>query len=766
MWVGSLVAAAAEPWAVTALTEPGDPRPLGLLDVDADGDLDEVAFAAGRVVAYDGAGGAVDTLAAVAGTGVPLWQDLTGDGRPDLLFDDHLLAQGPEGWWTVALSLDPTAARAPLAAVDLDADGLPEVLRVGTDGLWAAGNDGGGAFRPFVRVLALPVGGARWTLAPGDLDGDGDLDLLRLDLTRLDWLRNDGWTWVEAPRIASSPLDARPIDWDGDGDLDVVGQTAFALPLGTWVAENDGAGTFGAPRSVGRVLDRLLAGGDVDGDGRADLLYGPGSGLTLARQDAAGQLGAPAPLTTPRGRPLAVWLADADGDGDRDLTVTDPAGRASAENDGAGGFTTTGRSGIPPCGVDAYGLSAPLGRTIPIQRSGGPPSLALPACRHALVPDGAGGFSPGPLATELAAPLVVDVDQDGLDDWVGLLDDALVWQRDDGGTLRPPAPLRFPARSLLHVVAGDAEGDGDADLLVTWFEAQDSGASEGTNVAAWLVLPERVVVPAWRVPDAAVSAAPVAADLDGDGDADVAVWGADGVTRIRENAGDGTLAARTTVDGRVTGSVDLDRDGWGDLFGQGPDEDGVFWRATGAFTFGDPDRTGPRAQAPTLVGDADHDGAPELWIPLDGQTVARAWGGAGLGPEVPFVQGTGDLAADLDGDGDTDLAGGGLVWWNPSAAPLADTADTRLGPAHSAPDPGEPRPSTASRPRSEPAARACGCTSGPGGSAWLLLLPAACRARRQRGAPYHRSSADVGTPRRNAVGNRFIATSDRSGRAS
>ncbi len=179
-----------------------------------------------------------------------------------------------------------------------------------------------------------------------DLDGDGDLDLLlanKLDPADLETSRVHHF---ENTGSSSRPvfqhrgrLDFRgnfhfsPTlgDLDGDGDLDLL--------LGTWqdqVRFYRNEGTRQAPRfvlvdsamvKIPRGSNTTPALGDLDGDGDLDLLIGEGSG-TLNYYRNTGTRSAPVfELVSEEwngidpGRRSAPCLADLDGDGDLDLLV-------------------------------------------------------------------------------------------------------------------------------------------------------------------------------------------------------------------------------------------------------------------------------------------------------------------------------------------------------------------------------------------------------------------------------------------------------------
>jgi len=218
-------------------------------DVDRDGDLDLLVVGAGqdRLLIGDGGGG---------------FRDETDQRLP------REAATGQDGVF---------------ADVDGDRD-LDIVLGVeGGHFLWI--NDGAGRFAD-ETAQRLPVAGfveAR-KVEPGDVDGDGDLDLY---LSHVGWqgkapadalLINDGrgrFTRAGPDRLppdAETTLDGRFADLDGDRDLDLVRANFGSVQI----LANDGRGSF---RDVtAEALPAPLNGpaigveiADFDQDGRLDL---------------------------------------------------------------------------------------------------------------------------------------------------------------------------------------------------------------------------------------------------------------------------------------------------------------------------------------------------------------------------------------------------------------------------------------------------------------------------------------------------------------
>jgi hypothetical protein len=157
-----------------------------------------------------------------------------------------------------------TAAAATAVAVgDLDGDGDDDVALTdgGSDGLFVAHNDAG----TFVMQSPLSVGSEPWSVALGDLDGDGDLDAVtanRGDDT-VTVLLGDGALSLsrQSPDVAiqrsaslipaGAPISLALGDLDGDGDLDVVtaNSDGSSSRSSVTVLLNDGTGALSVARA-------------------------------------------------------------------------------------------------------------------------------------------------------------------------------------------------------------------------------------------------------------------------------------------------------------------------------------------------------------------------------------------------------------------------------------------------------------------------------------------------------------------------------------
>jgi uncharacterized repeat protein (TIGR01451 family) len=164
--------------------------------------------------------------------------------------------------------------------------------------------------------------GRTQSVAWGDWDNDGDLDLAVANDGYSNYLYENAGTWLQETRAWSSDEQDRTLslawgDWDNDGDLDLA---AGNFGEANRVYANEGGALTLAWSSAETDDTRSVAWGDWDNDGDLDLAVGNDNQPNRVYENEGGLLvlawfsGANDPTT-------AVAWADHDGDGFLDLAV-------------------------------------------------------------------------------------------------------------------------------------------------------------------------------------------------------------------------------------------------------------------------------------------------------------------------------------------------------------------------------------------------------------------------------------------------------------
>ncbi|MCU0865966.1 MAG: VCBS repeat-containing protein [Planctomycetes bacterium] len=495
---------------------------LSVSDLDGDGDLDILLGLTGSqppfVQFWRNVGNAtfldhtsmVPPFAAPGGQVSTTTADVNGDGLPDFLGVDSStstpfvfvsgLGNATATWFEPHALEDLTVGfvHHACAAFDVDGDGDPDFVTGGSEQRGASSttvgvpprvflNIGGQRFRDAGRS-ALPMA---WStadaIAAGDVDGDGDVDLVSGGVWRQDAAGN---FLPVAGGMPTGPLNTAALklaDVDGDGDLDLirihgrgrlfpgyVGQHRLAL--------NDGLGSF-TDVTATRMPPAPSGGascdvGDVDGDGDLDIVIGsyspgfggPGVPLQLFVNNGSGFFSdEPSRMPTTLFESGYVALHDFDGDNDLDLVVAQdsshPTSRPSLyfANDGAGVFSDESAARLPTGPWTELSV-------LDLDNDG---DLDLAQSGADLINDGAGYF------TAVGAPgsriAVADFDEDGSPDSV-----------QDLGVQTSASRVVVAGRTVVEdknssghfVLPVDLDRDGDLDLVVAavgvwvYFDAQ------------------------------------------------------------------------------------------------------------------------------------------------------------------------------------------------------------------------------------------------------------------------------------------------------
>jgi hypothetical protein len=238
-----------------------------------------------------------------------------------------------------------------LITADFNGDGWPDVATSNSAGysvsvLLNRGTGSGGLMNSVNYSLNYNHSSGV-SLKPGDIDGDGDLDIVSITSSQnhLQILTNNGDGTFQDYReeiAGHTPRDFILADFDSDGDLDVA--TANMYDGSVSVKENNGDGSFstfdfyyvgGWPRGISN--------GDIDNDGDLDIITANylGGSLSIRYNDGKGKF----PTRYDRRiavEPFAVIVEDFDKDGYLDLASADEGlfELVFLYNDGDGSFQT------------------------------------------------------------------------------------------------------------------------------------------------------------------------------------------------------------------------------------------------------------------------------------------------------------------------------------------------------------------------------------------------------------------------------------------
>jgi hypothetical protein len=251
------------------------------------------------------------------------------------------------GTGTFSGGSDPAVGNSPssVAVGDVDGDGDLDLLtaNLGAATVSVRLNNGSGVFSggsdPAVSNNPASV-------ALGDVDGDGDLDLLAACSGTVSVRLNNGsgvFSGGSNPAVTGIPANVAVGDVDGDGDLDLLATTTNSTSNTVSVRLNNGSGVFsgGSDPVVGNQPYRLAV-GDVDGDGDLDLLTANYGGATVSvRLNNGSGLFSGGSDPAVGSSPQSVAVGDVDGDGDLDLlTANQNGGTVSVRlNNGSGVFS-------------------------------------------------------------------------------------------------------------------------------------------------------------------------------------------------------------------------------------------------------------------------------------------------------------------------------------------------------------------------------------------------------------------------------------------
>ncbi|MBD2705172.1 VCBS repeat-containing protein [Spirosoma sp. BT702] len=641
--------------------------------------------------------------------------DVDGDGDLDLLtaiFGDNVsvrLNNGSGNFTPHPTNPNPAVGNLPWSVVlgDVDGDGDLDLLtaNLGSSTVSVLLNNGSGNFTPHPTNPAPAVGSGPRSVVLGDVDGDGDLDLLTANLgsDNVSVRLNDGSGNFTAPAtnpnpaVGSHPQSVALGDVDGDGDLDFIATNAYSDNVS--VRLNDGSGNFTPhptnPNPTVSYGPHSVVLGDVDGDGDLDLLTATGyDNVNVRLNNGSGNFTAPATNPNPAvgSYPQSVVLGDVDGDGDLDFIAANAYSNTVSVrlNNGSGNFTPHPTNPDPDVG--SYPASVVLGDVdgdgdldlLTANTNSDNVSVRLNQLADLTITT----LSPArngrnaPASTNVAITF-----NHPISNGTATLGAVRVFSQQRGGQLRngqggstsasgntltfDPTTNFRPGETILTTVTSQAQSSAGANLVrgqVHQFTVGVGGTGGGNFTA-----------PATN-PNPAVGSGPQSValgDVDGDGDLDfIAANAYSNTVSVRLNSGSGNFTAPATNPNPAVGngpqSVALgDVDGDGDLdlltANLGSSTVSVLLNnGSGNFTAPATNPNPAVGSGPWIVvlGDVDGDGDLDLLTAnINSLTVSiRLNNGSGsftphpTNPNPAVGSGTrGVVLGDVDGDGDLDF---------------------------------------------------------------------------------------------------------------
>ena len=516
-------------------------------------------------------------------------------------------------------------------------------------------NDGVGNFTPAGSTAYQGAGSL--ALLAGDLNGDGNLDLIVVNQSQIagadtsanfSVLLGDGHGHFTAGSNFSlpvNPFQAALVDLNGDSKLDLLVATGTGLVL----LPGKGDGTFGTATNIGPAVNFTL--GDINGDGATDIILNGPDQIRLLLNNGFGSFQEVDPPSL-QGLTGSIVAGDFNGDGHLDLFIQGanevPGFAKVLLGDGKGSFTALPEfQFLPPeclSGIQYSYVAADFDGDGKLDLAVGS-SEAHPGRIAFLWGKGDGTFVTQ-VVNGLQAPLikVADLTGDNIPDLIAFGNSLSIIPGDPNRKIASP-PILTENGAGGTISTADVNGDGLPDI----YRGGEVFLNRGNGAfSAPILAPGGLRI----------------ADLNGDGLADlvgctgnsIQIWPGDGSGTFSSSPMNIPIGVPCPSDVKI---VDLDRDGRLDIVGTG-----FILYGAGGFNFDLVSIPG-RFDGPLLIGDFDGDGHLDIIETRSGYTLFAQPGRSfravfSPGGTVPVADISAYAVADFNMDGKDDVAAASL----------------------------------------------------------------------------------------------------------
>ncbi|MGB0429412.1 MAG: choice-of-anchor D domain-containing protein [Bacteroidia bacterium] len=315
----------------------------------------------------------------------------------------------------------------------------------------------------------------------GDLDSDGDIDVIDAGLLAFNWFENDGTGSFTKNNISSDYIDQSLMaDIDDDGDMDLLA-TDYILGKFFWY-ENNGSQSFTKRTIASLGTAKGIAVADINQDGLLDVIgSAEGTDKVYWFENQGTHVFVEHTIDSSHSNPDFVTTGDMDGDGDMDIVVTSStADKVSwIENEGNGDFAThsllTNADEVRSASIADIDLDGDADLLVAIW---GDHEIRW------LINDGSQSFTSTLLDNIYLASVITssDIDGDGDVDIIAGGNDTLKWYENNGSNVFSERLIaNHQYAGPVAILPADVDGNDTLDIVVVsssktfWYKMKPDG---------------------------------------------------------------------------------------------------------------------------------------------------------------------------------------------------------------------------------------------------------------------------------------------------